>query len=134
MDRVIAQLRELKEPVPIPLRLPSEEEVRNIENKLGLKFHPDYKRYLLEASDVVLGALEPATIHANSGPTYIVDVVNRAREMGVPESLVPIAEDNGDYYCMSDDGEIRFWSHNGSTDEKWPNLETWIQEVWINEN
>jgi len=48
--------------------------------------------------------------------------------------LVPIAEDNGDYYCMNEAGEVLFWSHNGSNDEKWPNLENWIREVWRNEN
>ena len=54
--------------------------------------------------------------------------------MGVPKSLVPIAEDNGDYYCMNEAGEFLYWSHDGTTDEKWPSLENWIQEVWINEN
>jgi len=134
MKRVIEKLRELNEPVPKPLRLPSEDEIQNIQIELSLKFHPDYIRYLLEASDVVLGALEPATIPIDSGHTFIGDVASNAWKMGVPNTLVPIAEDNGDYYCMNEAGEVLFWSHNGSTDEKWPNLETWILEIWINEN
>jgi hypothetical protein len=134
MERIIEKLRELNEPVPKPLRLPSQEEIHNVENEFGLEFHPDYVRYLLEASDVVFGTLEPATIPVDSGHTFIGNVVNSARKMGVPKTLVPIAEDNGDYYCMNESGEILYWSHNGVTDEKWPSLESWIQEVWVNGN
>jgi hypothetical protein len=134
MERVIEKLRNLNEPVPKPLRLPSREEIINIQIQLGLEFHPDYIQYLLEASDVVFGVLEPATIPVESGHTFIGNVVNSAWKMGVPKTLVPIAEDNGDFYCMNESGEVIFWSHNGATDEMWPNLETWIQEVWIDEN
>ena len=134
MERVTAKLRDLNEPVPKPLKLPSQGEVRDIQTKLGLRFHPDYVRYLLEVSDVVVGALEPATIPVDSGHTFIGHVVSNAWEMGVPKTLVPIAEDNGDYYCMNEAGEVLFWSHNGITDEKWPSLETWIHDVWIDMN
>jgi hypothetical protein len=30
-------------------------------------------------------------------------------------------------------GEVVFWSHEGATDERWPDLATWIREVWIAE-
>jgi len=39
-----------------------------------------------------------------------------------------------DYYCIDNQGRIRFWSHNGTTDESWKNLATWIEDVWIGEN
>ena len=134
MENVIAKLRVLNEPVPKPMRLPSQDEIRSIQTELGLEFHPDYVRYLLRASDVVFGTLEPATIPSDSGHTFIGEVASNAWKMGVPKTLVPIAEDNGDYYCMNEAGEVLFWSHNGATGEKWRNLESWIQEVWINEN
>jgi hypothetical protein len=134
MDRIIGKLRDLNEPVPKPLRLPSHDEIQNIQIELGVKFHPDYVRYLLEASDVVFGSLEPATIPVDSGHTYIGEVATSAWEMGVSKTVVPIAEDNGDYYCMNEAGEVLYWSHDRPTDERWPSLENWIQEVWINEN
>ena len=72
MDETIAALRALNEPVPNPLRLPTEQEIEQVEKELGVKFHQDYTHYLLQASDVVIGTLEPATIPSDSGHTYIV--------------------------------------------------------------
>ena len=134
MEDVIAELRSLNEPVPKPMRLPSGKEIELVEKELGVEFHPDYKKYLAEASDVVYGVLEPATIPSDSGHTYIVPLAREAWKIGVPRNLIPIAEDNGDYYCMDQAGQILFWSHNGVTDEKWPTLASWIQEVWIGGN
>jgi hypothetical protein len=52
-------------------------------------------------------------------------------EMDVPLTLLPICEDNGDYYCLNKKGEIEFWTSNGATDQKWQDLATWIKEIWI---
>ena len=131
MDDVLARLRSLNRPVPRPPRLPTPQEVGMVERELGVRFHPDYRRYLLEASDVVYGFLEPATIPEDSGHTYILPLAKAAWAQGVPRNLVPIAEDNGDYYCVNEAGQVLFWSHDGATDESWPCLAAWIQEVWI---
>ena len=134
LDEVIQELRELNELVPKPLRLPTQEQVDEIEKKLGIVFHDDYRKYLLEASDVVYGTLEPATIIPDSGHTEFTSVAEAAwHQMGVSRELIPICEDNGDYYCMTKDGEIVFWSHNSITDERWPDLASWIKQVWIGE-
>ena len=44
---------------------------------------------------------------------------------------LPICEDNGDYFCIVPGGQIRYWSPDGGTDESWPNLASWIKDVWI---
>ena len=132
---VIAELRELNETVPKPLRLPTANEVNAAEEQLALKFPADYRRYLLEASDVVYGALEPAIVIPDAGHLDLIDIAETAwDEMEVPRSLLPFCEDNGDYYCLNESGEVEFWSHNGATDEKWKDLATWIKEVWIDES
>lgn len=134
LDEVIEKLRELNEPVPIPMRLPTPEEVAAAEEVLGVRFHPDYRKYLLEASDVVVGSLEPATITDPESHTYLMTVCESAwEEMDVPRKLLPICEDNGDYYCMNERGEVRFWSSDGDSKEKWRNLAAWIEAVWIEE-
>ena len=135
LDAAIEQLRDLNEEVPNPLRLPTAEEVTAVEQELGVTFHPDYRRFLLEASDVVFGALEPATITDPDAHTHLPAICEEAWDSEVvPRELIPICEDNGDYYCLGPRGEIRFVSHNGPTDEKWRNLASWIEEVWIGEN
>jgi len=131
---VIAELRELNEPVPKPLRLPTDAEVDAAEDQLGVKFPADYRRYLLQASDVVYGPLEPAVVTPDAGHLSLTDIAETAwDEMEVPRNLLPFCEDNGDYYCLTETGEVEFWSHDGATDDKWKDLATWISEVWIGE-
>jgi hypothetical protein len=132
LNSVISELRELNEPVPKPMRLPTEEEVNKVEAELGIHFHPDYRKYLLSASDVVYGTLEPCTITPDGGHTDLLEVARTAwTELDVPKKLLPICEDNGDYYCMNKSGRIVFWSGDGQSDEEWPDLATWIKEVWM---
>ncbi|MDB5329823.1 MAG: cell wall assembly protein [Phycisphaerales bacterium] len=134
LDEAIARLRELNETVPIPQRLPTEAEVSAAERELGHPFHPNFRKYLLEASDVVYDTKEPVTITDPDSHTHLQTVCEDAWEqMEVPKKLLPICEDNGDYYCMNKKGEIVFWSGDGATDEKWPSLAAWIEEVWIGE-
>jgi SMI1-KNR4 cell-wall len=134
LDQVLQRLRTLNEPVPKPLRLPTVAEIADVEHRLGVAFHRDYRKYLLQASDVVYGTKEPATITAPGSHTDLAAICKHAWEgWGVPRHLLPICEDNADFYCMNAAGEVVFWSHNGQTDERWPNLATWINDVWIEE-
>jgi hypothetical protein len=134
LSEVIAALRSHNETVPTPLRLPTPDEVDAAEEDVGRKFHPDLRRYLLEASDVVFGTKEPVTVADASWNTHLPSVCESAwEEMELPKNLLPICEDNGDYYCMNKKGEIVFWSSDGATDEKWKDLATWIEECWIGE-
>ena len=134
LDHAIHELRRLNEPVPKRPRLPTPEEVDALEREVGFSFHPDFRRYLLEASDVWVGVLSPVTALPETGYTYLPRVLESARAYGVPEELLPICEDNADFYCLNGRGEVEFWSHNGWTDEKWSDLATWIEEVWIGGN
>ncbi len=135
LDDVFNELIQLNEPVPLPLRLPTRAEVEDAERQLGVRFSADYRRFLLEVSNIVYGTIEPATVTPFSGYRYLPDVAETAwKAMGLPRELLPICEDNGDYYCLNRAGEVVFWSHNGATDEKWPDLATWIKQVWIEES
>lgn len=127
---MLVELRRLSRPVPRPLSLPSPERVAEVEEHLGLRLHGDLRRYLSEASDVVFGTLEPITIMGGAH-TDLQAVVAYARAAGVPSDLVPICEDNGDFYCMTASGEVVYWSHNGLTNDRWPDLAAWIEEVWL---
>jgi hypothetical protein len=132
LDNAIKELRKVNVTVPKPMRLPTPVEVDNAEKKLQVSFHPDYRRYLLEASDVVYGTLEPATVTPGGGYTDLFDICMSAwDQMSVPKDLLPICEDNGDYFCMTKHGEIVYWSHNGVCGEKWENFATWVKEAWL---
>lgn len=131
IGQAIANLRPLNEPVPKPAPLPREEDLRAAEQELEAEFPTDFRRYLLEAGDVVYGTKEPCQI----APGRRRDLVPTAREgwrLGVPRNWLPFCEDNGDYYCL-DGTVVRFWSNDGESEERWPDLGTWITEVWIRE-
>ena len=134
IHEIIEKLRQLNRPVPIPIRLPTVKEISKMEQELEVRFHPDYREYLLKASDVVYPTLEPATITNPKSHTYLPKVYQRARDWGVPQDLLPICEDNANFYCMNKEGQVLYWAHDGWTDEKWDNLATWIQDVWIDGN
>lgn len=133
LDDAIRDLRERNEPVPRPLRLPTPAEVDGAERRLGVKLHPDYRTYLLAASDVVFGTKEPCTVVPGGGHTDLVEVASAAWEAGLPRDLLPICEDNGDYHCMRASGEVVFWSHDGVSGERWADLAAWIEQAWIAE-
>jgi hypothetical protein len=130
----IAELRRRALSVPIPLHVPTEVEVAAAERELGSALPPDYRRYLLEASDVVYDGMEPALVVPDAGYRDLVAMARVAWGLGVPHDLLPFCEDNGDYYCLTTAGRVRFWSHNGTTDESWMDLGTWIIDVWIGES
>lgn len=133
IDQAIAELSRRSEDVPVPLRLPSVSEVEAVEREVGISFSTDYRRFLLEASNVVFGTLEPATVSDTTAHTHLPKVVASARTFGVPSNLLPICEDNADFYCLAPSGEVVFWSHNGATDERWQSLAEWISLFWIGE-
>ena len=104
-----------------------------MELKTGLSFPPDFRRYLLEASDVVFGVMEPVTITRPTSHTHFPEVLADARKWGVPDNLIPLCYDNADFYCVDPSGQVVFWSHDGASDESWADIATWIEEVWIGE-
>ena len=136
LTTALQALRDRNHPVPTPARLPSEPEVAAMEQTLGLSFPKDYRRFLLEGSDVNFGTLEPANILLPDSHTYLLKVLANAQRCNVPQDVLPFCEDNSDFFCLLPSGEVRYWSDdsNGFNDERWPNLAAWIMQVWIAES
>lgn len=131
LETAIEALRESNEPVPRPVRLPTESEVASAERTLGVTFPADYRYFLLHGSDVTYGTLEPALVIPECGHLNLVVVVQTAWETGVPRDHLPFCQDNGDYYCLTPDHRIVLWSHDGLFTGRWPDLAHWIHEVWL---
>jgi len=77
---------------------------------------------------------EPAIVIPEAGYLDLATVAREASEQGVERDGIAFCEDNGDYYCLAPDGSVKFWSHDGATNEQWSNPGTWIVEVWIGES
>ncbi len=108
LSDVLSELRNRTQTVPKPPTLPTTEQVDLIEDALGASLPPDLRNYLLNASDVVFGALEPATAVNPTWQTYLLNIVDTGRAYGVPDELLPFCEDNGDFYCFDMNERIVF--------------------------
>jgi hypothetical protein len=131
MEEILELLRESNQPVPVPLELPDEDDLVVIEEELLLPIPRDMRLYLLEASDVVYGTLEPVTVADPNSHTYLPDVAAYAWSIGVPRYLIPLCEDQGDYYCVEPEGEVILWRNGELTDETWPSIWHWVRDVWL---
>lgn len=131
MEEILELLRDNNQPVPVPLDLPDDEDLVEIEEELLLPIPRDMRTYLLEASDVIYGSLEPVTVTDPHSHTYLPEVAAVAWASGVPRYLLPLCEDHGAYYCVESEGEVVLW-RNGELDEQtWLSVWHWVRDVWL---
>lgn len=115
-----------------PFRLPTDEEIDAAEQRLGIPFHADYRAFLKGGGDVADAILEPAVILPGASHLDLFQIAEAAWNLiGLPRDLLPFVEDNGDYFCVTPSGEVVYWSHNGTTDEKWPSIADWRRQVCV---
>jgi len=131
MDEIFDLLHERNEPVSAPLELPDEDLLVVIEEELLMAIPKDFRVYLLNASDVVYGRLEPATVADPNSHTYLPEMAAVAWSLGLPRKYLPICESEGGYYCINRKGAVRFWDERIIKGQKWESLWEWIQEVWL---
>ena len=113
-------------------RAPTDADIADAEQKLGFKFPPAYVAFLKGGSNVANAVFEPAAILPGCSYPYIFEIAETAwGQMGVSKEWLPFIEDNGDYFLISQTGEVKYWSHNGSTNEKWPDFAAWYQQVCV---
>jgi hypothetical protein len=131
MEEILELLRDHNEAVPVPLELPDDDQLIQIEEEILLPIPRDIKEYLLEASDVVYGSLEPVTAADRNSHTYLAEVTAVAWSLGVPRHLLPICEDRGMYYVADPEGEIILWKDGELTEKTWPTIWQWVRDVWL---
>lgn len=134
INYAVIELKRLRLPLPNAQVLPSDELLDSYEKELGFIFPEDYRYFLKEASDSLLNGKDSLRVTFDrDSPRELITNANEAWRLGVPRDWLPFCEDNGNYYCLTKLGEVRFWSHDGSSGESWPNLAIWIKKVWIDE-
>ena len=113
---------------------PTNSEIKDAEKKLGFDFSKEYIDFLKSGYD--LGDVAMEVLEIVNPPSYanIYHALEDAREYhDLPEEFLPICEDNGDYYCLTDWGEVVFWSHNRTANEKWKTVKEW-RDAMIRDN
>lgn len=128
-----SQLRKRNEKVPNPLWLPTEKEIDNFEEEYKIKFPKDYKSYLLTASDVILGCLEPGQIiDKKDENTYLGNILKIYESFGLNSEYIPICNDNDSFYCIDKDSKIHLIDSDLNNDSiVYEDLADWILNCWI---
>lgn len=131
MDEIIDELHEIAETVPVPLELPEHDQVVEAQEQILMPLPRDFLEFLLTCGDVVYGSLEPVTVADPGSHTYLPEVTATAWSLGMPRDMVAVCESREGYYCIAQDGEIRFWHSGGFDDEVWENIWYWVRDVWM---
>ncbi|MFL0811038.1 MAG: SMI1/KNR4 family protein [Agarilytica sp.] len=130
MEEILELLREQSASVSLPLDLPSEDDLVEIEEAILIHIPHDLRTYLMEVSDVIVGALEPVTAADPRSHTYLPEVAAQAWNQGMPRENIPVCEYGGGYACIGQDGKVYFWK-NGEQEEEWEDFWYWCRDVWL---
>ncbi|WP_289997883.1 SMI1/KNR4 family protein [Photorhabdus laumondii] len=135
LNDVIEEIERLSDGQRNDVDLPDDELISQYEKEIGFEFSNDYKEVLKKISNIFYGTIDLLSVTRDK-KYYgeLSQALNDAREQGLPENLLPICEDNGSYYCIDYDGKIKYWTLDGYNEESWPDLASWIKQVWIEGN
>lgn len=135
LQTVIDELIEVSGDERNNLPLPDDDLITQYEKEVGFKFTSDYKDVIKSIGNVFYGTIDLLSL-TKERKYYgeLAQSLNDAREQGLPENWLPISEDNGSYYCIDPEGIIRYWTTDGYSNDHWPNLASWIKQVWIEGN
>jgi SMI1-KNR4 cell-wall len=131
MQEMIDELHEVAEQVPVPLELPEHDQVVDAQEQILMPLPFDFREFLMEASDVVYGTLEPVTVADSSSHTYLPEVTATAWSLGMPREMIALCESREGYYCVAQDGEIKLWRDDDYDSESWENIWYWVRDVWL---
>ncbi|QBY05981.1 SMI1/KNR4 family protein [Thalassotalea sp. HSM 43] len=114
----------------VEFKPPSDIEISEAQQKLGFTFPNDYIDFIKSGYDLGNAPMEALEINNASSHLDIYSAIADAKKFyKLPDELLPICEDNSDYYCLNKSGQVVFWSHNGLTDEMWQNTKEWRNQM-----
>lgn len=131
MYDIIEQLHERSETVPVPLELPEFDQLVQAEEELLIPLPTALKEYLLYASDVVVGTLEPVTVADPHSHTFLPEVTSYAWSIGMPREYIAICQQSNSFYCIDQEGVVRLWSEDELESEMWESFWQWAEDVWL---
>lgn len=132
MEDVVDELRENALELSAPLELPDEDTLVEIEEQILVPLPFEFREFLLQVSDVVYGSIEPVTVTDPHSHTFLPEVAANAWAEGMPRELIPVCETRGEYYGISEDGEVVRWANGEVTEDSWPSIWLWARDVWLN--
>ncbi len=121
----------MSETVPIPLELPTFDQLVMAEEEILIPLPGELKQYLLYASDVIYGSLEPVTVSDPNSHTFLPEVTAYAWSIGMPREYVAVCQQGNSFYCIDQEGQMLLWNEDGSESDYWESLWEWVEQVWM---
>lgn len=131
MDEIVEALKSRAIPQTVPIGLPDEDDLVEIEEEILLPIPQDFKEFLLQASNLLCGSIEPVTASDPHAHTHLPEVTAQAWAEGIPRDLIPICHTGNSYYCVNQEGEVQLWQDGELEDEYWEDVWQWAEEVWL---
>lgn len=132
MNEIVDELRERNEDRFGSVELPDLDTLVEVEEQLLIGLPNDFKEYLLTLSDVVYGTIEPVTASDPQMHSYLPEVAAVAWDAGVPRETIPICEYQGNYFIVTQEGEVQYWVDGEIQEHEWESVWKWIEDVWLN--
>ncbi|MDB2386454.1 SMI1/KNR4 family protein [Shewanella sp.] len=131
MNDIIEQLQEMSETVPVPLELATFEQLVEVEEEILIPLPLALKEYLMYASDVICGSLEPVTASDPHSHTFLPEVAAYAWSIGLPREFIPICQRGDAFFFISQEGEIKLWQDDEIEEDSWETFWEWAENVWM---
>ena len=133
MEEIIELLQQRSESIPVPLELPDEETLIEIQEEILIHIPYDLRQFLLNVSNVVYGSIEPVTASDPNSHTFLPEVTAQAWNLALPRYLVPICDTGEFIYASDPEGIIYQWDYQTEelTDQEWESIWEWCEEVWL---
>jgi hypothetical protein len=131
MHELIEQLQDLNETVPVPLELATFEQLVEVEEQILISLPRELKVFLMEASDIIYGNIEPVTASDPHSHTYLPEVTCYAWSIGLPRALIAICQKGDSFYCIDQDGQVHFWKNGRFVGEVYESFWHWVDSVWL---
>ena len=131
MEDIVELLQERNVEVPVPLQLPDDDILVEIEEQILISLPDEYKHFLLEASDIICGTLEPATVTDPQSHTFLPELAATAWDEGLPRECIPICQIPNGYYCITQEGTVILFADGELSEDEWPSIWDWAKDVWL---
>jgi hypothetical protein len=132
LEEILGALQAAAISQTVELDLPDEDDLVEIEEELLLPMPSSLKEFLLTASNLVIGSLEPVTVCDRHAHTHLPEVTAEAWSNGLPRDLMVLCQVGMGCYCVNQEGEVLLWQ-DGEIDEdhQWQDVWQWAYEVWL---
>lgn len=132
MDELINALEEGAISQSFEVEPCTDDDLVEVEEEILLPLPGEMKEFLLKASHLVYGSLEPVTVSDPQLHTHLPEVTSQAWADGLERDLIPLCQIGMGYYVVDQEGEVLLWQNGEMTDERWESVWQWVEDVWLN--